>query len=138
MRICQSHWTQLRDEITAQGLGDWVAPTGETAAAQLADQVRRGKITKVNYDPLMACHNMIAQRAVECLGVLVLLPSFECPICYLNAEARASDGTCKCGRPECPYTEPGSLPDFETWIVGPDSCVTAARQYMTRKGWLSD
>lgn len=137
MQMCQPHWDLLRGEVIAQGIGDWIASSGAMAAAQLADQIKRDENTKVNYDPLMACHSMLMSRVAEGLGLMVFAADFGCPICYLN-ERRTPEGACACGEPDCPNKEPGCLPDFETWIVGPNSCVIAARNYMIEQGWIKE
>jgi len=136
MKMCQPHWDMLRAEVAAQGLADWVAPDGETAAAQLVDEVRRGEHTRVNYDPLMAAHNMILGRALDVAGIVVLLDDFGCPICRFNAQ-RSPDGRCLCDNPQCPGKAPGSVADHETWLTGPASAVTAAREFMVEQGWIS-
>jgi phage head maturation protease len=69
MRFCQNHWNMLRENVDKQGLTNWVAPDGETALMQIADEIAKGKITQTNYDPLMSCHNMIIARTVEMVGL---------------------------------------------------------------------
>lgn len=136
MKMCQKHWDMMRQEVVDQGLGDWVAKDGETMAMQLTDQIKKGgEHTAVNYDPLMAAHQMILSRCMDMIGLGVLNPDFGCPICRFN-EMRTEDGRCGCGRPDCEVTEPGSIPDHETWLVGEHSAVLAAKQYMTEQGWL--
>lgn len=135
MKFCQNHRDMLRQEIADQGLAGWVAPDGETAIAQLVDNIQRGEDTPVNYDPLMACHNMILERSLRMAGLMVMTEDFGCPVCFFNTH-RTPDGRCDCGQPECKAQEPGSIPDFEGWLVGPGSCVTAAKDHMARQGWL--
>jgi hypothetical protein len=135
MNICQHHWDMLRAEVAAQGLTDWVAPDGETAAAQIGNQLVRDEDTRVNYDPLMACNFMLWDRALEMAGPAAMAADFGCPICRFS-EYRGPEGQCTCGHPDCPNQEPGSVPDFETWLVGPNSCVAAARDYMVTQGWI--
>ena len=134
--MCQPHWDMLRQEIADQGLRAWVAPDGETAVAQLVDGLKRGEDTPVNYDPLMSCNWMLIDRAMQSIGLMVMHQEFGCPICYLNEHIRGEDGSCKCGHAECPNKEPGSVPDFETWLVGPDGCVSAAKAHMVAQGWI--
>lgn len=126
----------LREEVKAQGMGEWIAPDGETAMQQMVDQLERGEDTPVNYDPLMSCHHMLMSRAMETAGLAVMAEDFGCPICRFN-ERRNPDGSCPCHDPACPGKEPGSVPDFEGWIVGEDSCVAAAKDYMVTQGWMS-
>lgn len=135
MKMCQKHWDMLRVEVVEQGMGEWIAQDGETAAAQLADALSRHEVTKVNYDPLMDCHMMVMNRAVGIAGVVVMTEEFGCPICFFNGR-RNPDGSCPCTNPGCPGKAPGSVPDFETWIKGPDSCVLGAKEFMAKQGWL--
>lgn len=135
MKFCQPHWDMLRAEVADLGLADWVAPDGATAIEQLADQTKRGDATPVNYDPLMAAHNSIFGRVLEGLGLMVMSADFGCPICFLQ-ERQNPDGSCSCGHADCPNQAPGSLPDFETWLRGPDSAVAAAKAHMVEQGWI--
>lgn len=135
MKMCEDHWTMLREEITKQGMGEWMAPNGEIALEQLANQLTTGEDTPVNHDPLMSCHMMIMQRSVEMAGLIVLTEQFGCPICRFN-EHRTEDGRCTCDNPECPCKKPGSVPNHEEWLVGENSCVAAERAFMVEKGWL--
>lgn len=136
MKFCQPHWDILRAEVRTQGLGDWIATSGEVAVEQAADSLVRGEHTRVNYDPLMAAHNMIFGRVLEGLGLVVMSADFGCPICFLN-ERRDENGFCTCGHPECPNGPGGTaLPDFEAWLTGPNSAVLACKDYMVEQGWL--
>lgn len=135
MQFCQPHWDQLREEVVEQGMGEWIAKDGATASAQLMDFLSKGEDTLVNYDPLMACHNMILVRTMEIFGLYAMSEQFGCPICQLNSRVN-EDGSCRCPNPDCDNKEPGSLPNFETWIAGPTSCVVAAKEHMLEKGWL--
>lgn len=136
MQICQNHWAMLRQEVADQGLAGWIAPDGETAVEQLVNSLERGEDTATNYDPLMACNWMLMSRSLEVFGLQVMHPDFGCPICWANTNVRAEDGSCTCGHPECPNQEPGSTPDFETWLVGPSGCVSAAKAHMVQQGWI--
>lgn len=139
MKMCQPHWDMMRNEIRELGIYDWVAQSGQVAMEQLGDQVRRGENTPVNYDPLMASHNMIMTRALEGLGLIVMAENFGCPICFLN-ERRTPEGYCSCGHPECPNRPDGGrppIPDFETWLKGPNGAPAAAKAYMVEKGWVA-
>lgn len=133
MKFCQKHWDMLRDNIKKEGIYDWVAQSGEVAAAQLKDQIARKESTKVNYDPLMSCHNMMMERAIEMAGLAVMTEEFGCPICVFN-NFRTEDGRCPCQNPECRGKEPGSIPNFETWL---EETPKACKEYMIEEGWIS-
>lgn len=142
MKWCQDHWDRLREAIEARGLGHLVAPDGQTAAAQLADELERG-----DYDPLMDAFwatNSNAARTIERAGGSPLylsggeppddptpedavdLPGGEgrtwsrCPLCYLGL---AHELTCGAG---C------ALPrvDGYAWMIdrAADDAVARARE----------
>lgn len=136
MQMCTGHWEMLKEETLSLGLGDWIATSGETAALQQADQISRQEPTRLNFDPLMDAHNMILGRTLEMIGFQALTVEFGCPICRFN-EKRTPEGACACTSPNCHLTEPGSIPDFETWLTGPGSAPHAAKAYMVEQGWIS-
>lgn len=70
MNMCQQHWDRLREKIGERGLSRLVAPDGETAAAQMADQFRRGDAdpTPANFDPLMSAFWAIGSNVMSKLG----------------------------------------------------------------------
>lgn len=137
MRMCQSHWDMLREEVKAQGLYDLVSANGDIVAMKLVAELKGSPDSRDNFDPLMRCNFMIMNRVMDGLGLMVMAEDFGCPICFLNSQ-RAEDGSCKCGHPQCPNKQPGSLPDFETWIVGPESCVASVREMAEARGWLKN
>ena len=51
MQFCTPHWEILKAEIHKLSLAEWVAPSAETAAMQVANQVELGEATPINYDP---------------------------------------------------------------------------------------
>jgi hypothetical protein len=88
MRFCQPHWDQLRDAVRSRGLYDFVASSGKEAVARMAAQFEDASDGKP-YDPLMAAHFMIVDRALE-LGGLYLMTQKEdgseyCPLCEMEA-----------------------------------------------------
>lgn len=123
MKFCQTHWDALKKAISVRGLMDFVADGGEECVRRQADQVHSGgRITKENYDPLMAAHWAIAGNAMELLNrngmtALALMvndpehPERECPICYLNWLSSEHDRTCV--EPTC--TKPKGQ-TFDDWI----------------------
>jgi hypothetical protein len=108
MKFCMDHWNALRAAIDERGLTDLVAPDGQTAVAQLADQVDQGE-TPANYDPLMAAHWAIVNN-ISGLGrgvaLYLLYPnedgSDRCPLCYANEQHRMT-----CEDLECAFTYDG-------------------------------
>lgn len=134
--MCMPHWNMLRDKIKDVGLEDWVSHDGETAATQLSDQVNRGEATMMNFDPLIAAHNMILYNALETVG-LVLFSADEsgneyCPLCFLNSR-RTEDGRCKCDDPNCHAKAPGSIESFDLWV---DHAADGAKSFMIEQGWI--
>lgn len=96
MNFCKDHWDRLRAKIDERGLSHLVAPDGQTAAMQFADQLRRGdeedSQTPVNFDPLMAAWAAIGMNVgdvVERAGgsplyVILASDSPEDPIEFAN------------------------------------------------------
>lgn len=125
MRFCQDHWDRLRQAIHKRGLGSLIAPTGETAVAQMAAELEAGEgPTPTTFDPLMSAHWAIANNVMETMqragaNPLYLMASDEtsqdpvdpaiygaehdgrtwprCPLCYLGLahEVSCNDPRCK-------------------------------------------
>jgi hypothetical protein len=93
--------------------------------------------SKENFDPLMRCNWMILNRAIDIAGIPAIDDRFGCPICVFNT-GRSEDGSCKCDDPHCHNKNPGSIPNFETWLVGPDSAAASVKQMMLERGWLKE
>lgn len=131
MRFCDDHWARLREAITAQGLDDLIAPTGERAAANIRAELEGEPPTLRTFDPLMGAHWAIVNNVSATIGhaTLYLLGADElpedpvdpevypaaggrtwprCPLCYLNL---AHELTC---------TDPSCLLDrvagYDVWI----------------------
>jgi hypothetical protein len=73
MNMCQEHWDRLREKINQRGLSHLIAPDGQTAAAQLADQFQRSaedrdESTVANFDPLMGAFMAIGSNIMGLLG----------------------------------------------------------------------
>jgi hypothetical protein len=114
MKICEYHWTALRQSIETTGMSHLVAQGGSEAAARLQTELKGGEAP---YDPLMSCHWMITNRAVE-LGGPYLLTGDYCPIC--EAMKNLGDKPDNAGRV---WT---SQEIEQAWITGP---VFAALEY---------
>src|SRR5689334_6845468 len=65
VNFCQEHWDMLKAAITARGLDSLIAPDGETAVAQLANQLESEGSTPTNYDPLMSAMFAISGNAAD-------------------------------------------------------------------------
>ena len=87
MQFCQPHWDRLRQEIKSHGVWDLVSVSGEEAVGKLVDELKGKEPTLEGYDPLMAAHNMITSRALEC-GGLYLLTGDYCPLCEVTKASK--------------------------------------------------
>jgi len=134
--MCQDHWDKLREEVTAQGMGDLVSANAEIVTMRMIAELKGAEESKTDFDPLLRCWTMIMGRTLDIVGLSAMTEGFGCPICTLNSY-RTPDGACACSNPECGAKEPGSVPDHETWLTGPTSCVTAVREHAQEQGWLA-
>ena len=91
MKFCQKHWDRLRDVIKAKGMAHLIAKNGQTAAKNIVKELE-GKLGADDYDPLMACHWLIMERALEC-GGLYLLNDDYCPLCEAIKHTPVDDDT---------------------------------------------
>jgi hypothetical protein len=78
MKICDKHWTMLREAIQIRGLMHLVAKEGNEAAARIAEEIK-GK--EAPYDPLMSCNWMVTNEALRLGGLYLLNKADCCPIC---------------------------------------------------------
>ena len=67
MRFCQRHWGMMRAAVEARGMSALVAQGGQSAVANMVDELHHGSNTD-NFDPLMAMHWNIAGNLMEKLG----------------------------------------------------------------------
>lgn len=88
MKFCQPHWERLKGEIKSHGVVDFIAKDGAEALSQVVGQLKGEQQTKRNYDPLMAAHWMIVNRALEC-GGLYLMTGDYCPLCEVKKHGKA-------------------------------------------------
>lgn len=148
MQFCQDHWDRLRSAISERGLDHLIAPDGQTAAQQLADQIKRTQdgeepVTPVNYDPLMAArwatiNNVMANigpnhasHLLAGAGGIVVQSAFpnrsqkklwpRCPLCYINLLHELA-----CTEPECVLDREHG---FDMWIerAADDEAARAAK-----------
>jgi hypothetical protein len=86
MKYCQPHWDQLRRAIESRGMAHLIAKSGEQAAMRIEEELI-GQATKHTFDPLMAAHNMVLERATRYFGLSLFVPnedgSEKCPVCLL-------------------------------------------------------
>ncbi len=86
MKYCQPHWDRLRSAIEQRGMGHLTARSGEEAMMRFEEEVI-GQATKHTFDPLMACHNRVVERATQRFGLALFAPnedgSEKCPVCLL-------------------------------------------------------
>lgn len=84
MKICQPHWGKLREAIKTRGLDHLGAQTGEEAVRAAVTELE-GRGAENDFDPLMTCNNMIFAKALEMLGLEIMMQKADgsepCPIC---------------------------------------------------------
>lgn len=108
MQICQPHWDRLRTAIKERGLNHLGAQTGRDAVRNAVTELE-GRGDENEFDPLMACNNMIMANGLRILGLGVM--------------AVKEDGTHFC--PICEATKVYE----EQWITGPsDSALQLAKE----------
>lgn len=135
MKFCQPHWDKLRAAIEARGLTPLVSVGGASAVEKTVEQLKTGRETLDNYDPLMAAHWAIAGNLMRLLGPSALYlmsggdedpmevekiaePALRekyagktwprCPICYANVAHELS-----CREENCQLTRV----DGYEWVV---------------------
>lgn len=85
MKYCERHWTQLRFSVEAHGMAHLVTPSGVQLFTDTVAELRGGD--SAPFDPLMACHNRVLQRALQHFGIALLDPDAEgnhkCPVCEI-------------------------------------------------------
>jgi hypothetical protein len=86
MKICDSHWQQLRQAIDERGLMGFVAKDGDHAAQNMVAQLQ-GTDTKENFDPLMSATFAIWGNSIEMWGLEIVQPDAPCPLCLLDDHA---------------------------------------------------
>lgn len=81
MKMCQSHWEEIKAKLTEFGLYHLVPEGGEAAVKKMASMIQEGP-NKDNFDPLMMAHNAIVSKCLEVAGPQVLLND-GCPLCHI-------------------------------------------------------
>ena len=77
MNICQSHWDKLKAALKDRGLENFGAKTGEDAIRVLVTEIE-GRSAENDFNPLLACNNMIWSKGLELMGFAAMNG---CPIC---------------------------------------------------------
>jgi hypothetical protein len=100
MKICDSHWQQLKKAIDDRGLSRFVSKDGEHAAQNMIAQ--QGTDTKDNYDPLMFATYAIWGNSIEAFGLDIMRPEAPCPLCVLDKHVK------ECTEEGCNMKQSGS------------------------------
>lgn len=86
MKLCQRHWTELKEAITQRGLFHLVSKDGKIATERVVSELQSGS-TEENYDPLMSATMMIYTNALKCFGLELMMDDAPCPLCLLDKHA---------------------------------------------------
>lgn len=105
MKFCQPHWDELRAGIDERGLSQLIARDGKAAAERMTAEVK-GTATDATFDPLMAAHWAIVNRAMERGWRGPFDPAVLCPLCFVQ------DHYDTCQQPNCVKSLPSE------WITG--------------------
>ena len=85
MKYCERHWTQLREAVDRHGMGHLVTASGTQLFTDTVAELRGGDAAP--FDPLMACHNRVLERALNYFGLGLLALDDEgndkCPVCLI-------------------------------------------------------
>jgi len=110
MRICSGHWAQLRVGVEQRRMGHLVAKDAKQAFENTVLELE-GRSQEAYPDVLMAANNMIWSRALELVGLSLMMGDL-CPVCEgIKANAGVIDP--KLGRVYTPEEEEAY------WIDGP-------------------
>lgn len=87
MRFCDKHWTEMKEEIDHRGLSQFIAEDGKQVVDHLMREAQ-GEATVADFEPLMGCHNIIWNAAMQIIGLSLMHPkedgSHKCPVCELR------------------------------------------------------
>jgi hypothetical protein len=85
MKICQTHWDQLKEAINQKGMSHLISKSGEELADRLKKEINKELTT---YDPLMAANLAIAAASIKDAGIGIMgLDENEnpyCPLCEVD------------------------------------------------------
>lgn len=102
MRLCMTHWTNLRTAIEDAGIGDNIAKTGAEAARRMADG---------EFEPLAVAQTAIIYAVIKSAPEVLTGDPETCPACYGN-EAHALE----CTDDDCPI-EKGDDDGYGKYII---------------------
>lgn len=107
MKICQSHWDRIRAKLDELGIGHLGAKSGEAAIRNVVTELE-GREAENDYDPLMACNNMIWSNGMRYLGLSLMAANADgsdrCPVCeivrateeeWINGPTQAALSDCR-------------------------------------------
>src|SRR5262245_17066637 len=85
MRICQKHWDRLRKKLDELGIGHLGAKNSEDAIRAIVTDLDC-RAAENDFDPLIACNNMIFNQGLKVCGLALMNPDgpndgHYCPIC---------------------------------------------------------
>jgi hypothetical protein len=100
MKLCESHWSRLKEGIEARGMVLLISEHGRELAAKLKTMSKEGRDTKETFDPLVGATMLIYQNAIRAFGVEILAIAAPgkpdlCPVCHLKSDDwidKACDG----------------------------------------------
>lgn len=107
MQFCTDHWDKLRAAIVSRGLDHLVAKDGKAA---ISNEIAKLNGEEGKYDPLMSCHWMITNRALETGGMYLMFTKEDgtqyCPVCEAvnvggGEESHWIDGPADAALAEC-------------------------------------
>lgn len=136
MRICDTHWAELRQAIDSRGLTPFIA-AGQTEAEE---RVRKMIVSKTgadreNFEPLLGATFSIANNALHQFGLSAAIVGERCPLCSLatwwieRASREQLDTARRLGILPPPSTPaPSSAP--------PSSLVPESVPPSSLKGWI--
>ena len=108
MKICQPHWDRLRKALDVRGIGHLGAKSSGEAMRNVVTELE-GREAENDFDPMMACNNMIWSAGMRDIGLSIM--------------ANNEDGSEK-----CPICERAKMTE-EAWIAGPaDEALKIAKE----------
>jgi hypothetical protein len=120
VKLCETHWQQLREAIDVAGLGILISDDDE-ASRRLESYQQLGEWTLDNYDPLLSAQVNIMLNLVRSLGTRLIdvqkADFSACLLCYANSEHAVG-----CDDPTCPsspfdqYIDWAVRDEIEVWL----------------------
>jgi hypothetical protein len=91
MKICETHWAELRAAVDAAGMGHMIAKSSQEAFDNIHMELAGGEPP---FDPLMACNWTITNNALASGGLYLMVNKEDgteyCPVC--EAQAHGATG----------------------------------------------